>query len=320
MTDDNKVGTTGTLGGGNTSPPPKQRKTRRFCLTLNNWTVEEYQHIAQTFFCHGKEWIIGKEIGEKKTPHLQMYIEFKNARSFAAVKKLTNDRCHIEKAKGNREHNRIYCSKDGDFEGNMFAPVIEETHEEETKRLILEQEYGDLVWYEWQEKLLTLINKFRDPRKIHWFWEPNGNLGKSFIAKWIAMEYPECVLGNGKGHDVFHQICKMKYPENEKLRGRNPSIIILDAPRSAQGYIDYAALECMKNGLFYSGKFKGGQCFYPKCHVVVFANEQPKVTNIMSADKWDIHRVKRSKRYSPAMELLSEEGDANWESPEDEQY
>ena len=73
--------------------------------------IEEYNAL-QTIEC--KYQIIGKEIGEKGTPHLQGFIAFKSARSFNAVRKLM-DRWHIEPCKGNAEANMKYCMKENDF-------------------------------------------------------------------------------------------------------------------------------------------------------------------------------------------------------------
>lgn len=58
--------------------------------------------------------VVGKEVGEEcGTPHLQGYAEFKNARGFAAIKKMLPG-AHIEKAQGDGVQNRDYCTKDGD--------------------------------------------------------------------------------------------------------------------------------------------------------------------------------------------------------------
>lgn len=87
------------------------RKFINYCYTLNNWTEEEYIEL-QKIIC--KYHIIGKEVGENNTPHLQGFIGFTNARSFKQVVKM-NTRWHIEPCMGNPNQNMDYCSKDGDF-------------------------------------------------------------------------------------------------------------------------------------------------------------------------------------------------------------
>lgn len=59
--------------------------------------------------------VVGRELGEEHTPHLQGYIHFKDAISFRQCKRLLGDRAHIEKSQGTAAENRTYCTKDGDY-------------------------------------------------------------------------------------------------------------------------------------------------------------------------------------------------------------
>lgn len=51
---------------------PTRRKNgarySRFCFTLNNWTQEEYEDLTSR---QVKWMVIGKEVGDNGTPHLQ---------------------------------------------------------------------------------------------------------------------------------------------------------------------------------------------------------------------------------------------------------
>jgi hypothetical protein len=88
---------------------------KAYCFTLNNYTPEEYTKICK----HGQDdanyCIIGKEVGESGTPHLQGYIIFTRPYRFSTIKDRYLSRCHIEVAAGNADSNRAYCSKSGDF-------------------------------------------------------------------------------------------------------------------------------------------------------------------------------------------------------------
>ena len=109
---------------------------RRFCLTLNNWTEKEYSLIHD--YMNTKDfWIIGKEIGESGTPHLQIYFESKAPIKFKTIKNVCN-RVHVEKAKGNRRQNYNYCSKDEDFETNISESDLEKP--KKNKTILSEQE------------------------------------------------------------------------------------------------------------------------------------------------------------------------------------
>lgn len=85
-------------------------KTRAWCFTINNWTNNDLCKIliADRYF---KYCIIGDEIGEESTKHLQGYVYFINKVKFNFVKSIF-ERAHIEIAKGSPEENRAYCTKD----------------------------------------------------------------------------------------------------------------------------------------------------------------------------------------------------------------
>ena len=59
--------------------------------------------------------IIGREVGQEGTPHLQGYVIMEKKTTLVEMKKLF-PRAHLEVAKGSPEQNKIYCSKDGKFQ------------------------------------------------------------------------------------------------------------------------------------------------------------------------------------------------------------
>ena len=70
------------IEGGNTNSPSITRKKQippaiRWCFTFNNYSTDEYNSIVPKFRLLAKYYIIGKEVGESGTPHLQGYVEFK---------------------------------------------------------------------------------------------------------------------------------------------------------------------------------------------------------------------------------------------------
>lgn len=83
-------------------------RARNFCFTLNNFTKEQYDAVC-AWDC--KYIVVGKEVGESGTPHLQGFVCFVNARSFASVKKLCTS-AHWEVSKGTPEQASTYCKKD----------------------------------------------------------------------------------------------------------------------------------------------------------------------------------------------------------------
>lgn len=269
--------------GGNTSTPTPQQvapvknfRCRKWCFTLNNYTELEFTQLPKTF--SGAKYIIGKEVGENNTKHLQGFVAFKNTKAFSKVKKLI-PRAHIEKAKGNDRQNYDYCSKDGKFVTNMDFRTFQERLNEQ----ILETEYKDVQWKPFQQQIINILKSPTNPRTIHWFWEPTGNVGKSYLCKYLAMT-ENVVICEGKKADIFNQVKASL--EAEKI----PAIILCDIPRTAQQYLNYGAIEQLKNGMMYSGKYEGAQCCFPIPKVICFANHEPDL-EAMSADRWSITKI-----------------------------
>lgn len=86
-------------------------QNRCWVFTVNNYTPEELDHI-KTIDC--KYLIVGEEVGEKGTPHLQGYIEFKAGKRLCTMKKLI-PRAHFEVRRGTAQQAATYCKKDGKF-------------------------------------------------------------------------------------------------------------------------------------------------------------------------------------------------------------
>ena len=92
--------------------------SRRWVFTLNNWTQQEYDHIATTardddMFSY---LIAGKEVGENGTPHLQGYFYLSSPRRLSYLRQTLSARAHFERARGTHEQAASYCKKEGDFD------------------------------------------------------------------------------------------------------------------------------------------------------------------------------------------------------------
>jgi len=93
-------------------------KSRSYVFTYNNppfAPTDNNSLVAWLNQFQCKYAIAGHEVAPLTgTPHLQGYLQFKNPRGFAAVRKLLPG-CHIEPAKGTPLQSRTYCSKEGNF-------------------------------------------------------------------------------------------------------------------------------------------------------------------------------------------------------------
>lgn len=87
-------------------------RSRNWCFTINNPTDEEKEkckNIECTYI------VFGDEVGAEGTPHIQGYIEFKDAKSMSSTKKALGNRGHLEIRRGSPLQASDYCKKEGKF-------------------------------------------------------------------------------------------------------------------------------------------------------------------------------------------------------------
>lgn len=93
-----------------------EKRTRSFCFTINNWTDEDALAVfAYYYFDIADYLLVGYEVGEEGTPHLQCYVHFKEAKTFTSVRKWLK-RAHVTPCDGTPEQNYVYCTKGKDYE------------------------------------------------------------------------------------------------------------------------------------------------------------------------------------------------------------
>lgn len=159
------------------------RRLRNFVFTLNNYTDSEYDILLNNEMF--KYIIIGKEVGEEGTPHLQGYAECKDQQTFDQIK-LISPRLHIEKRRGSQKQAIRYCKKDGDFvEKGEPKNQGHRTDMEFLKSMILNTEkswdeilpeidnYQQLRFAENLMKFRKPKNNFK-PKNVYWFFGPTG--------------------------------------------------------------------------------------------------------------------------------------------------
>jgi len=252
--------------GGNTKTPSVGRisPSIKWCFTLNNYTDEEYGSIIQGFESSARKFIIGDEVGENGTPHLQGYVEFNNKLRPLSLK-LTN-RLHWEKARGSSDENYKYCSKENVKICKGWPKPI---------KIITELRH-------FQKEVVKMVEEEPDDRSIHWYYDYKGGSGKSALVKLLCVKYGAIVTA-GKGADMKYQIAK--YVEKN---GEGPNIVIFDIPRAVLDYVSYQGIEEIKNGCFASSKYESEMVIMNSPHILCFANELPDVEKL-SKDRWRFH-------------------------------
>lgn len=127
----------------------------------------------------------------------------------------------------------------------------------------------------WQLDLSLLLQQEPDKRKIHWFYDSQGNSGKSTFACGWAGSY---IVTGGKHEDIY-----FAYDYQP--------VVIFDWPRAKHDSFPYAVAESFKNGYFLSTKYECRASRFRTPHVVVFANFLPDYDSL-SIDRWDVKTIK----------------------------
>lgn len=180
-------------------------RARGWVGTLNNYSDEEYTNLVNTLTEQCTYACIGKEVGEKGTPHLQVSMEFINTKSVKQLKDI-NRRLHVEQRKGTKDEAAEYCKKDGNYleigklkdkkgKRSDIDRVRQAVSDGKTMKEIIEiaTSYQSLKYAELTRKY---IQKSRDWKtKVYWFWGPSGS-GKTKMAfemsdaedRWVSMD------------------------------------------------------------------------------------------------------------------------------------
>lgn len=242
--------------------------SKYWCFTLNNYSNYDLNEIIDICTQISAEYSIGKEIGKLKgTPHLQGFIKF--ATKTRPFESFHNKRIIWEKSKSNLFNNLFYTQKEDNFFTNIKQSV----------KILKPSEF-----YPWQQDLIATINSEPDDRTIHWYWEEKGCAGKTAIAKYICAR-KNAIIVSGKSDN-----CKNAILQYFNSRKQYPDIIIVNIPRCNSNHLSYEAIESIKDGLFYSGKYEGGMVIMNPPHVVIFSNEEPEYERLTS-DRWHVVQI-----------------------------
>lgn len=264
--------------GGNTRLPlesaPMTSKrispSKSWCFTLNNYLDHQRGSLAEIFENFDMQYIMGYEIGDSGTPHIQGYVHHETLkfRPIEKINVLEDFHPHWEKCKGDMKSNYLYCSKGGDFITNI---------DPETIGIEEELEYNEP--YGWQLDALNDIEGKPDKRTIHWYYGPPG-IGKTDFVRYLCIK-KNALLTGGKATDMKYMMA------NSKVK---PKLIVMDVAMSEMKDIDYTGIEQCKNGLFASPKYESCMYMQNPPHMMVFAN-YPPTTNSNIIDLNRFHTV-----------------------------
>lgn len=246
-------GTSPGAEGNSNSSAKRVSASKCWCFTVNNWTDKQKSDLSRCF--KGARWIMGEEVGQLGTRHLQGYVKFK--RPVRPLEHVKVPGVHWAKARGSLEDNRTYCSKDSKVSGNL-----------------INRDLPEVSLMGWQLIVDMMIDVEPDNRTIIWVYSRVGKRGKSLYVRYLA-QYRDAFVCSGKAQDILFGISK--YVEDE---GVAPRIVAFDCPRANLEFMNYGALEMVKNGVWFCGKYESKMYIGPYMHVLVFCNEEPDYTKI----------------------------------------
>ena len=301
--------------------------TLAYCATLNNWTQADWDVLTRPN-PRLQYIIIGQEVGENGTPHLQIYFQLIKQTKFTTIHNWGGPwgRMYFESARGTHLEASEYCKKDGNFveigeikemgrkgarsdldaikeaikNGDKYDTICEEHFNTASRcsKFIkervqardsgkqvteLQKHYENFVPRPWQQALLDILTEEACPRKIHWYWEMTGNVGKSYLTTYIGATMNACVLTGGKKVDMAYIFAQ-----------KPTDIVIFDLARTTEGehILDgvYSLAEDLKNGRVVSTKYESKTVFFKIPHVIFFANFTPDMRK-WSEDRYFVKRL-----------------------------
>ena len=127
----------------------------------------------------------------------------------------------------------------------------------------------ELVWRQWQRKLIKIIDGPANDREIVWVYDANGGAGKSTLLRRYCSGNDELKLGvalSGKLTDMAYAYAGVK-----------AGVVFFDMARSQADNSDHLAVfaEWLKNGNFMSTKYESRFVTFDPPHVVFLSNSPP---------------------------------------------
>ena len=252
MSSDSSNSSNNSTGEGNTKTSPVRQisPAKRWCFTFNNYSDSDISSIVPIFRDKCSKVIIGKEVGESGTPHLQGFCSFKVKCRPLSLK--LPAKIHWEKAKGNDVQNFEYCSKNSNILLNIGFPKPPNTISKNNFK-------------SWQRELTEIfeVPAAWDDRTIYWYYG-DANIGKTQWAKYMCVHHNAVVIGGHKRH-MLAQVEKSEAPIY---------IVLLSY---GDNKVSYRALEQIKDGLFTShfGCDNNNMVIRDAPHLVIIGNEPP---------------------------------------------
>jgi len=219
------------------------------------------------------------------------FVEFGTYEHIESPKKRQGQRVDHDKVKELVKQGKTYQEiVEADFGyaakyGKFIKEQVSVQRQSDGKSILL-SEYEGVCWKPWQQAVLDVIAETPNRRKIHWIWEPTGNVGKSWLAKYILLTGDALLMESGKKVDMAY-IFAQKPTKTVMIDLSRTS-----APVDGKDYLGgmYSLCENLKNGTVMSTKYESVSVQFEVPHVIVFANWEPDYTK-WSEDRYLVTRI-----------------------------
>lgn len=247
----------------------QQNQYYLWCFTFNNYEQSDILELRIRFYKICKKFIFQEETGENGTRHLQGSISLNVKARLTELKKI-DERIHWEPTKNAKAADKYACKAETRT-GEIYR-------HEKIKAFTRTKSKFDTI--EPRSEIIDIIQSEPDNRTINWVWSENGGVGKTSTCAYIQNTFQNVCIANGKGTDIKNTIIS-------HLQEYELDILIINVPRCNENYVSYSAIEEIKDGLVYSGKYEGGFANIEHPHVIVISNFYPE-KNKLSEDRWNI--------------------------------
>jgi len=294
-------------------------QAKRWCFTLNNPTADEIAALSAWASTNPAYCIIGREVGENGTPHLQGFLILKRKRRLAQCKLLPGlSRAHFEVTRGTAIQAAEYCKKDGDF--HEFGSLPESQQGKRSDFEIFKDwckaRDSPPTEYEIADEFPSLFGRYAsacrrfadlfcskpnlvDPGAQLRDWQQELLQVLSQPADDRKIIFIVDAEGNkGKSWFIRYMLTvrpgsvqRLSCGKRDDLAfavDETKSIFLFDIPRGQLEFMQYSVLEQLKDGIIFSPKYESrSKRLNHTAHVVVFTNEQADM-NKLSMDRYVI--------------------------------
>ena len=151
-----------------------------------------------TTHCSSALWSL--ERGADGYLHWQIHLTLLKKNRFSWLKNHFSTNAHIEKSRAIDKAMAYAVKADHTLVAGPFR------FPETLKHNITDPLHG-LTPYWWQQDIINICKGEPHDRIIHWYWEPEGQTGKSALCKHLAIHHNAFVV-QGAGKDILHGITK----------------------------------------------------------------------------------------------------------------